>query len=86
MRILIDAVQVAMKLHSLKIDDGEEKNSVVSASVSIPREIAQHDRSNSGMSSEHWRIQLRNLLRKSSSFPEIREKTILETESSLLKR
>ena len=25
MRILIDAVQVAMKLHSLKIDDGEEK-------------------------------------------------------------
>ena len=28
-------------------------------------------------SSEHWRIQLRNLLRKSRSFPEIREKTIL---------
>ena len=25
LRILIDAVQVAMKLHSLKIDDGEEK-------------------------------------------------------------
>ena len=25
MRILIDAVQVAMKLHSLKIDDGEKK-------------------------------------------------------------
>ena len=25
MQILIDAVQVAMKLHSLKIDDGEEK-------------------------------------------------------------
>ncbi len=40
----------------------------------------------SSASSEHWRIQLRHLLRKSSCFPEIREKTILETESSLLKR
>lgn len=35
LRILIDAVQVAMKLHSLKIDDGEEKNSVVSASADL---------------------------------------------------
>ena len=28
LRILIDAVQVAMKLHSLKIDDGEEKKAL----------------------------------------------------------
>ena len=35
LRILIDAVQVAMKLHSLKIGDGEEKNSVVSASADL---------------------------------------------------